>query len=78
MAQGRISTNNVGHVLTAGQVIEDYPNDTPYPSRLLLGWPGTRPIHVVVAENTVDREQIVITAYEPDAALWSADFRRRL
>jgi hypothetical protein len=31
----------------------------------------------VVADNTIDRENIVITVYEPDAAEWEADFKRR-
>ena len=29
------------------------------------------------AYNNVDREAIVITAYEPDPAVWSIDFTRR-
>ena len=33
----RISEDNVRHVLASGEVIEDYPEDTPYPSRLVLG-----------------------------------------
>jgi len=27
-------------VIETGEIIEDYPNDFPYPSRLLLGWCG--------------------------------------
>ena len=46
-------------------------------SRLVLGWRGARTLHVVVAENTVDNEWIVITAYEPDPAQWETDFKRR-
>ena len=48
------------------------PNDTPYPSRLLLGWAGTRPIHVVAAHS--NREIIIITVYEPDPVLWQPGF----
>jgi hypothetical protein len=43
----------------------------------VLGWDGRRPIHVVVADNADDDENIVITAYEPDAAEWETDFKRR-
>lgn len=32
-------------------VKEDYPDDTPYPSRLLLGWHNNRPLNIVVADN---------------------------
>jgi hypothetical protein len=57
--------------------IEDYPDDQPYPSRLVLGWRGTRPVHVVVAQNLSDNELIVVTVYEPDSELWDHDFSRR-
>jgi hypothetical protein len=77
MFQRRISVDDVRHVLSTGEVIEDYPNDTPYPSRLVLGWRGSRPIHVVAAENVESQETIVITVYEPDLTQWEPGFRRR-
>lgn len=77
MAQRSISDADVRHVLANGEVIEDYPYDTPYPSRLMLGWRGVRPIHVVAAENATAGETIIITVYEPDPTLWTPDFRRR-
>ncbi len=49
MAERAIRDEQVQHVISAGKVIEDYPQDRPYPSRLLLGWVEGRPIHVVVA-----------------------------
>ena len=36
--------------------------------RLVLGFSGSRPIHIVAADNPVERETIVITAYEPETA----------
>ena len=77
MFQRKISVADVRHVLETGEVIESYPEDAPYPSRLLLGWSGTRPLHVVVADNVETGESIVITVYEPDTASWGRDFRRR-
>ncbi len=77
MFQRQISIEDVRHVLTTGQVIEDYPNDTPYPSHLVLGQCGTRPLHVVAADNVASRETIIITVYEPDPAQWEPGFRRR-
>jgi hypothetical protein len=77
MAQRNISAAEVRHVLATGRVIEDYPNDTPYPSYLMLGWVGTRPLHVVAADNATDQETIVITVYEPDPRQWTPDFARR-
>lgn len=77
MFQRRVSADDVRSVLAMGEVIEDYPFDTPYPSRLVLGWVGGRALHVVAADNMSDGETYVITVYEPDPALWSSDYRRR-
>jgi hypothetical protein len=72
-----IQVEDVRQVLAAGDVIEDYPNDYPYPSRLELGFCGARPLHVVAAENIAGKETIVITVYEPDSAQWDTTFRVR-
>ena len=77
MFERRITEDDVGHVLATGEVIESYESDTPYPSRLILGFCGPRPLHVVVADNQQDRETIVITVYEPEPAQWDSSFRRR-
>ncbi len=75
MAQRGISEEEVARVVIEGKEIESYPDDKPYPSRLLLGWIQQRPIHVVTA--TAEHEIIVITVYEPDSALWDQGFERR-
>lgn len=77
MFERQIGVDDVRAVIDSGETIEDYPNDQPYPSRLVLGWRGPRPLHVVVAHNLSDNKLIVITVYEPDAGLWEHDFRRR-
>ena len=77
MLHRRISIAEVRHVLDTGEIIESYPDDTPYPSRLVLGWIGSRPLHVVAADNLEGAETVIITVYEPDPASWSRDFRRR-
>ena len=78
MYQRNISEVEVRHVITTGETVEDYPDDTPYPSRLVLGWNDRRPIHVVVADNVDEQENIVITVYEPDPLEWQPDFKRRM
>ena len=77
MFERGITGGDVRNVITAGSVIEDYPDDEPYPSRLILGWVGERPIHVVMAENRADGEFIVVTAYIPDPEQWDEKFTRR-
>ncbi len=42
-----------------------------------MGWVKNRPLHVVVADNEVDRETIIITVYEPDKEQWESDFEHR-
>jgi hypothetical protein len=43
----------------------------------MLGWCAARPMHVVVADNSANNENIVITVYEPEIGLWTPDFKRR-
>jgi hypothetical protein len=77
MYQRGVSEEEVRNVVVTGETIEEYPDDSPYPSRLILGWERARPLHVVVADNANDRENIVITVYEPDLNEWEPDFKRR-
>ncbi|MFQ5853707.1 MAG: DUF4258 domain-containing protein [Candidatus Binatia bacterium] len=77
MFQRGIGEEDVRQALSTGETIEEYPDDTPYPSRLILGRHGSRPLHVVVADNTDTQENIVITVYEPDPSEWEQDFKRR-
>jgi len=72
-----ISTEEVITVLHAGEIATEYPDDTPYPSRLMSGRAGMRQIHVVVGYNREEMEGIVITVYEPSVQLWDTDFKTR-
>jgi hypothetical protein len=77
MFQRQISAAAVLHVLDTGAAIEQYLDDFPYPSRLILGWWNSRPIHVVVADNTEEGIRIVITVYQPSLEEWEPGFRKR-
>jgi hypothetical protein len=77
MFQRGVSEDEVKQVVAVGETIETYPDDKPFPSRLMLGWSGSRPVHVVVADNVSDQEAIIITVYQPDVEEWEADSRRR-
>jgi hypothetical protein len=61
MFERQISEEDVREVLRRGEVIETYPDDTPDPSRLVMGWRGLRPLHIVVAEDSDHQESIIIT-----------------
>ncbi|MBI4316859.1 MAG: DUF4258 domain-containing protein [Chloroflexi bacterium] len=67
----------ISAALEQGKIIEEYPDDTPYPSCLILGWSGHRPLHVVVASNAKTLETIIVTVYQPDLAYWESGFERR-
>ena len=77
MFERRISTEDVAAALEGGEEVAVYPEDTPYPSRLLLGRSSGRPIHVVAAYNALEDVTIVITVYEPDPEIWDETFKRR-
>ncbi len=77
MFERKISNQEVLKVMQEGEVIEEYPDDKPYPSMLILGFVGRRPIHVVLAVNEEENMGIVITAYQPNPLLWENNFRRR-
>ena len=77
MFQRRISKEEVRQVVARGETIETYPTDKPFPSRLILGWSGSRPIHVVAADDASVQETIIVTVYQPDLEEWESGFKRR-
>lgn len=77
MFHRRIAEEEVKQVVTTGETIETYSTDKPFPSRLILGWSGSRPIHVVAADNAGAQETIIVTVYEPDSEEWEQGFKRR-
>jgi len=75
MMERMISREAILTTLRQGEIIKEYPDDTPCPSRLLLHWVNGQPLHVVAA--TCQETTIIITAYYPDPAMWDSDFRRK-
>ena len=54
-----------------GEIIENYPDDKPYPSCLIYGqnFSGD-PIHSVWAFNEKSQWAVLITVYRPDITRW--------
>ena len=77
MMERDISREVVTEVLISGEIVEDYPDDQPYPSVLILGWNRKKPIHVVAAFDPESEWCIVITAYRPDLEHFEPDYRTR-
>ncbi len=60
-----------------GEIIENYPEDEPYPSCLILGRTfASVPVHSVWAYNNVSKWAVMITVYRPDPNMW-VDWRER-
>jgi len=63
--------------LNRGVTIEDYPDDTPFPSKLTLGWVDERPVHVMWAIAAGTNRVVIITVYEPNPEEWDNTFSQR-
>ncbi|MDO9257671.1 MAG: DUF4258 domain-containing protein [Bacteroidales bacterium] len=77
MFQRSITVENVKFVLLNGILVNEYPDDKPFPSKLLFAICNNRSLHVVCSENYSDNEIIVITTYEVSTDIWGNDFVTR-
>ena len=77
MFERKIDVSEILEILETGETIARYDRDRPYPSRLVLGCSGDRPLHVVAADDPESDITIVITVYHPDPDMWTPDFRKR-
>ena len=75
---GNIIEHEVVEVVLNGKIIEDYPEDEPYPSCLIYGkTEKDRPLHVVCAYSKEDELTIIVTVYHPDPEKWIDNEERR-
>ena len=74
--QRGIKVKDIRNAVENGEIIEQYPDDFPYPSCLILGQTkDSRPIHVVMSnEGSSSR---IITAYIPSEEKWESDLKTR-
>ena len=77
MFERDISLKKVRQAIQSGEIIEDYSTEMPEPSRLLLGFQGKRPFHVVTSENPKTNDVTVITVYLPDRRKWDKNSKSR-
>lgn len=77
LANDEISNESLYYSVLHGEIIEEYPDDLPFPSCLIFGRDQQgRPIHSVWAYASESNIAILITAYIPDANRW-IDYRWR-
>ncbi len=72
-----ISVKKVLESVETGETIEDYSTEMPELSRLILGFQGKRPFHIVTSENAELNQATIITVYIPDLNKWNKDFKSR-
>ena len=72
----RIKHIDIKNVIMGGEIIEQYLDDFPNPSILILGYAlNGRPLHIAVG---IDDDKIwLITVYEPTHDIWEADNKTR-
>jgi hypothetical protein len=74
---GEIRDEEGVEAVLKGKIIEDYPEDKPYPSCLVYGKTSDeRPLHIVCAYAKDVNKAIIITVYQPRSDQW-IDFERR-
>lgn len=76
LEQRGIFLKEVMNCIMTGEIIEQYPDDYPYPSCLTLGNTNTdKPLHTVVGSN--GSQLWIVTAYYPAPEKWMDDLKTR-
>jgi hypothetical protein len=78
MRQRNFTVSDVLSVLNKFEVIEEYSDDRPFSSYLILGYSDSKPLHIVVAVNSEDFEIHLITVYSSDSSIWDITYRRKI
>ncbi|OUC15152.1 MAG: hypothetical protein B0A82_08365 [Alkalinema sp. CACIAM 70d] len=73
----RIDRGDIKAVIAYGEIIEETPDDEPFPSYLILDFVKGRPVHVVISQDVESQICYVVTAYEPNISLWKDNFSKR-
>ena len=74
-SERNIKIQDVVNTINDGEIIEDYPDDYPFPSCLILGKSEEKVIHIVASIN--ESMIYLITADVPDSDKWEADWKTR-
>ena len=76
MQERNITIKEIIDTINFGEIIENYDEDTPYPSCLILHIKNKKPLHVVISD--AQEYFKVVTSYVPDKNKWYDNFRKRL
>lgn len=73
-----LNMNDILDSIKNGEIIDEYENDKPYPSSLILSHiKKGMPIHTVWAYNVKTKYAVLITIYKPDLQKWFNDMKTR-
>ena len=76
MQERDISRADVFNAIETGEIIEDYPDDFPHPSCLIMGTAcDGQTIHIVLGSD--DEKIYMITAYIPNTVIFHEDLKTR-
>ena len=78
MFSRKITKEEVKIAIEQGNKIEDYADDTPFPSCLIMDFINNRPLHVVCSTDESTQTIYIITVYIPDPERWDNNFSRRI
>ena len=74
--QRKISQKDIKKAIADGEIIEQYKDDYPHPSCIVLGpKSGANSLHVVCGVG--DGKLWIITAYKPDREIWDESLKQR-
>ena len=76
MFERDIDESDIEHIVQKGEITEEYLDDKPYPSYLVMGHINHVPLHVVYAKDE-NGNSIIITAYRPTLQKWENDYKQR-
>jgi len=68
MFQRNISTDEIKDIVLRGEIVEEYADDRPCPSALILGFLQDNPYHIVVAQ--CEDHVRILTVYVPAEDRW--------
>lgn len=77
MMERDIFRDDVKQVLLNGEMIEEYPDDHPFPSGLFFGIRNEIPLHVVAAVDKEGDWCYIVTVYKPGSQHFEPDFKTR-
>jgi len=76
LTERNITVENIKNAVRTGEIIEQYENDKPFPSCLLLGQTEQNS-HIHVVASIDNGFLYIITAYYPDENEWEIDLKTR-